>query len=133
MRRQTDRQIAEARSETAMRSAGGEPCLYMHGGWKNVSLNGSQLSAALRTAKTSQGNKIWHYYYYTLQLSITLSLFLCNTDAHVNTHALHFFPLKTGMDTREHKRSEACVRANGQKYKVCALTHTHTHTAKFSI
>ncbi len=50
--------------ETEMKSAGGEPCLYMHGWWKNVSLNGSQLSAALRTAKTSQGNKIWHYYYY---------------------------------------------------------------------
>lgn len=70
-REAADRQTDSRKTE--MKRVGGEPCLYMHGWWKNVSLNGSQLSAALRTAKTSQGNKIWHYYYYT---AIILSLSL---------------------------------------------------------
>lgn len=77
-----------------MKSAGGEPCLYMHGWWKNVSLNGSQLSTALRTAKTRRGNKIWHYYYYPAIINYPLSPSLPNfhclcsflsTHAHVHT------------------------------------------------
>lgn len=86
-RETTDRQTER---ETEMKSAGGEPCLYMHGWWKNVSLNGSQLSTALRTAKTCQGNKIWHYYYYPAIINYPLSPLLSpspllpRTGAHVH-------------------------------------------------
>ena len=85
------RQTAEGWRETEMKSAGGEPCLYMHGWWKNVSLNGIQLSTALRTAKTSQGNKIWHHYYYytailNYPLSLLLSLSLSLTEIQTFTH-----------------------------------------------
>ena len=83
-----------------MRSAGAAPCLYMHARWKNVSLNGSQLSAALRTTKTSQGNKIWHYYHYyyyyaaiiNYPLSLTFTVFL--TPTHTNERTPPDFPLK---------------------------------------
>lgn len=51
---QTDRGVRMRQKE--MKRAGGEPCLYMHGWWKNVSPNGTQLSTALRTAKTRQEN-----------------------------------------------------------------------------
>lgn len=56
-RQQPDRRV----KEMELKRAGGQPCLYMHGWWKNVSPNGSQLPTALRTAKTHWGNKIWHY------------------------------------------------------------------------
>ena len=75
-------------AETEMKSVGGEPCLYMHGWWKNVSLNGSQLSTALRTAKTRQGNKIWDNYWYTAitnyppspTVSFCAEMHTCHTD-----------------------------------------------------
>lgn len=123
-----------------MKSAGGEPCLSMHGWWKNVSLNGSQLSAALTRAKTSQGNKIWHYHcYYTaiinypLSLLLSLSFWLSSIDAHVHTHHTHrlahththimctplIFPWSLG---RTWKSKSA---------KMTNYLQTHTHTAKF--
>ena len=84
MRQQTDSR------ETEMKSAGGQPCLYMLGWWKNVSLNGFQLSAALTRAKISHGYKIWHYYcYYTAIINYLLSLTVTVSLAHVHTHHIY--------------------------------------------
>lgn len=115
--------------ETEMRSAGAAPCLYMHARWKNVSLNGSQLSAALRTAKTSQGNKIWHYYYYyyaaiiNYPLSLTFTVFLTQTHTHTSVHPL-IFPWSLTGQNETHEGT--CM---GESKKLhCRHTHTQTHT-----
>lgn len=114
--------------ETEMRSAGAAPCLYMHARWKNVSLNGSQLSAALRTAKTSQGNKIWHYYYYyyaaiiNYPLSLTFTVFLTQTHTHTRAYT-PWFSLEALQDRMKHMKAR--VWAKAQNYT--AGIHTHTH------
>lgn len=86
--------LYETERQTGTASAWGEPCLYMHGWWKNVSLNGSQLSAALRTAKTSRGNKTYYYntaiINYPLSLIITVSFAL--TYTHLHTCTMRIFP-----------------------------------------
>lgn len=68
-----------------MQSAGEQPCPYMHGWWKNVSLNGSQLSTALRKARPSHGNKICHI---IIILIITLTL-RCLPALYLNLNQLH--------------------------------------------
>lgn len=127
MKRQTER-----RSETEMKSAGGEPCLYMHGWWKNVSLNGSQLSLALRIAKTSQGNKICHYYYYTAIINYPLSLtffFLSHRDADVDRHHIDLRHIQDFSVEWIHRSTNTWRHVDGQKYKLYAFPHT----AKFAI
>lgn len=115
-----------------MKSAGGEPCLYMHGWWKNVSLNGSQLSTALGTAKTSQGNKIWHYYYYytaiinyPLSLTFTVSLsFWDRCTHHIDLHT-HNLILPWSL-RRIHRSTNTWRHVYGQKHKITNYMHWHT-------
>lgn len=125
-----ERQQTDSR-ETAMKSAGGQPCLYMHGWWKNVSLNGSQLSAALTRAKTGQGNKIWHYYcYYTAIINYPLSSAFTVCLAYVHMHHEGFlantcvnatnFPLEA---------SGAHVKQKVQKSPICRPTHSEAQHA----
>lgn len=81
---QTDRRVRMRQTE--IKRVGGEPCLYMHGWWKNVSLNGSQLSAALRTAKGIKYDiTLWLHCNYQLCFRFhTWAISFC-TDA--QTHA----------------------------------------------
>lgn len=127
------RETAERQRETEMKSAGAQPRLYMHGWWKNVSLNGFQLSTALRTAKTSQGNKIWHHYYYTAilnyPLAFTVSLFRSNARALKYRKGLkrarfYFFPWKPRRIRGEQKTHEGTCR--GKKHTIQVITRART-------
>lgn len=110
--RQRQRELEESPVSTC--TAGGKMFLLMDPSFLQHS-----------TAKTSQGTKIWHYYYYgILQLSIIPSLSLSFTftvsftlicantlrHTHINTcsHTPLIFPQ---MNTQKHKHLEARVWA----------------------